>query len=370
MTSPEDGAVERSRPARSVDDERRSLEFLDRWDPIYFAFVMATGIVAIASRLLAFHRIAWGLFGLNVVAYLVIGGLTLAKIGRSPAAALEDLEEYDRGVGSFTAIAGTCVLGSQFVSFGVSTAIATGLFVVGAALWFVLIYAVFAALTIRDVDEPIDRGIDGSWFLTVVATQSLATLAGLLAPVHSSIQEPLLLTALGLYSIGGTFYLLLITLVFYRLTFFPFDPGSASPPYWINMGAVAITTLAGAILLESADQWSFLADIWGFLAGFTFFFWAAGTWWIPLLLVLGVWRHTVGEMALPHTVAGYDPRYWGMVFPLGMYTASTFRFATVTGIAALERIPDLFIYVALLAWTIVGVGLVHRVLEWMSRFTG
>ncbi|WP_336364586.1 tellurite resistance/C4-dicarboxylate transporter family protein [Halalkalicoccus salilacus] len=368
MTPPDDGAEERPRSARSVDDERRVRGFLERWDPIYFAFVMATGIVAIASRLLAFHRIAWGLFGLNVVAYLVVGGLTLAKIGRSPAATLEDLAEYDRGVGSFTAIAGTCVLGSQFVAFEVSTAIATGLLVVGGVLWFVLIYAVFAALTIRDTDEPIDRGIDGTWFLAVVATQSVATLTGLLAPVHSSIQEPLLLAALGLYSIGGTFYLLLITLVFYRLTLFPFDPREASPPYWINTGAVAITTLAGAILLENADGWSFLTDVWGFLAGFTFFFWAAGTWWIPLLVVLGVWRHTIGEMALPHTVAGYDPRYWGMVFPLGMYTASTFRFATATDIGVLDPVPELFIHVALLAWVVVGIGLVRRAFVWASRF--
>ena len=368
MTSPDDGTAERSGSARSVVDERSVGGFLERWDPIYFAFVMATGIVAIASRLLAFHRIAWGLFGLNVVAYLVIGGLTLAKIGRSPAATLEDLAEYDRGVGSFTAIAGTCVLGSQFVAFEVSTAIATGLLAVGAVLWFVLVYAVFAALTIRDTNEPIEQGIDGSWFLAVVATQSVAALSGLLAPIHPSIQEPLLLAALGLYSIGGTFYLLLITLVFYRLTFFPFDPRSASPPYWINMGAVAITTLAGAVLLENAGRWPFLADVWGFLAGFTFFFWAAGTWWIPLLLVLGVWRHTVGEMALPHTIAGYDPRYWGMVFPLGMYTASTFRFATVADIHVLEIVPESFIHVAMLAWAVVAIGLVRRAFERTSRF--
>lgn len=84
--------------------------------------------------------------------------------------------------------------------------------------------------------------------------------------------------------------------------------------------------------------------------------------------MLGVWRHTVGGMALPHTVAGYDPRYWGMVFPLGMYTASTFRFATATDVVVLERIPELFIYVALLAWTVVGIGLVRRTLERTSRF--
>lgn len=76
----------------------------------------------------------------------------------------------------------------------------------------------------------------------------------------------------------------------------------------------------------------------------------------------------IGEMALPHTVEGYDPRYWGMVFPLGMYTASTFRFATATDIGVLDPVPELFIHVALLAWVVVGIGLVRRAFVWASRF--
>ncbi|WP_089673440.1 tellurite resistance/C4-dicarboxylate transporter family protein [Halohasta litchfieldiae] len=335
---------------------------VDEWNTLYFAFVMATGIVSIATHELGFTRIGWGLFGLNVVAYLLISGLTLARIGHIPSVALHDLQSYDRGMVSFTMIAGTCVLGSQFVIFGVSTTVATGLLVVGSLLWVLLIYRVFFALTITTTDEPIAHGIDGSWFLVVVATQSVAVLAGLLAPLSQS-TESLLLVAVGLYSIGGMFYLILITLVFYRMTFYAFDPRSATPPYWINMGAVAITTLAGAILLETTDQWLFLADIEPFLTGFTFFFWATATWWIPLLIILGVWRHTVGGIALPHTLEGYRPRYWGMVFPLGMYTESSLRLGTVTDLTVLTDIPELFVYVALIAWVGVSVGLVRRLVD-------
>jgi hypothetical protein len=57
------------------------------------------------------------------------------------------------------------------------------------------------------------------------------------------------------------------------------------------MGAAAITTLAGAMLISGAPQWPFLGDLLPFLKGFTLFFWSAGTWWIPLLLILGIWRH-------------------------------------------------------------------------------
>jgi hypothetical protein len=39
----------------------------------------------------------------------------------------------------------------------------------------------------------------------------------------------------------------------YRYAFFKMAPADLSPPYWINMGAVAISTLAGATLLIDAS---------------------------------------------------------------------------------------------------------------------
>ena len=42
---------------------------------------------------------------------------------------------------------------------------------------------------------------------------------------------------------GGMLYIWMISLIFYRYTFFPFQPGDLTPPYWINMGAMAISTL-------------------------------------------------------------------------------------------------------------------------------
>ena len=35
---------------------------------------------------------------------------------------------------------------------------------------------------------------------------------------------------------------------------------------------------------------AFLETLLPFLKGFTIFFWATGTWWIPMLLILVVWR--------------------------------------------------------------------------------
>ncbi len=123
------------------------------------------------------------------------------------------------------------------------------------------------------------------------------------------------------------------------------------------MGAVAISTLAGTMLIEAAPQAPFLAASLPFLKGFTLFFWATATWWIPMLVILGFWRHIYQRFPLR-----YDPLYWGAVFPLGMYTAATWRLAEAIELPFVQWIPRVFIWVALAAWAATCLGLVRQLL--------
>ncbi|MGH9350900.1 MAG: hypothetical protein ACRD2G_01855 [Terriglobia bacterium] len=56
------------------------------------------------------------------------------------------------------------------------------------------------------------------------------------------------------------------------------------------MEAMATSTLAGALLIQSAPVDPLLRELMPFLKGLTLLFWTTGSWWIPLLLILGVWR--------------------------------------------------------------------------------
>jgi tellurite resistance protein TehA-like permease len=319
--------------------------------PGYFALVMATGIVSLASHFMGMEPIAQVLLWINVVAYVVLWILTVARLAMYRQQLVNDLTGHARGVTFLTMVAGTCVLGSQFAILTPLMIAAEFLWLGGFALWLLLIYTFFAAVTIREPKPALDNGINGAWMLVVVSTESLCVLG---TSVAQSLGAPqlVLLISLGAYLLGGMLYGVFITLILYRWIFFGLKAEKLVPSYWINMGAVAIATLAGSRLLLIAQQWTLLQELVPFLIGFTFFFWAVATWWIPLLVIVGIWRHGIARVPLT-----YDPQYWSMVFPLGMYTTATFMLARATGVTLLDPIAATFIYVALAAWLITFVAM-------------
>jgi len=340
-------------PIPSPSSRTQPLPALATLTPAIFGIVMATGIVSLASRQHGLIGLGRGLFALNIAFYLSIWGLVVSRAIRYPFQVLADLVDHARAPGYFTAVAATAVLGLQFIDFGGREDIGFALWWFALGLWLVLGYGIFAALTVKPEKPALDRGMHGGWLLAVVATQSIAVLGIALLNAFSEAWRPLLgFACLALWLWGGMLYTLLMALIFYRCLFLRLSPEDLSPPYWINMGAMAISTLAGARLALAAGSLPVLEQFLPFLKGFSVFYWASGSWWIPLLLVLGVWRHLLRRFPLR-----YDPLYWSAVFPLGMYAAATHDLSRALNISFLGWLPPIFLSTAWLAWSLALVGL-------------
>lgn len=331
--------------------------------PGYFAMVMTTGILSVGGYLLGFPVFARVLLYINIFAYIILWILTLLRIFKHRRRFVYDLTGHEKGPSFFTLVAGTCVFGSQILTVTGNTRIPFILWCVGVVLWVIVMYTFFTSVSIRRRKPALETGINGAWLIAAVGTHSVSVLGTLLSPSITSGKEIVLFFTLCMYFLGCMLYLNIITLIFYRFTFLKLDFEEMTPPYWVNMGAVAITTLAGANLILHNDQMPLLLEITPFLKGFTTFFWMTGTWWIPLLFILMFWRHFIH-----HYPIKYDPQFWAMAFPLAMYTTSTYQLSNALALPFVAYIAYGMVFVAIIVYILVLLGLINHVVYDYSYF--
>jgi tellurite resistance protein TehA-like permease len=320
--------------------------------PGYFALVMATGILAVGASQQEIDWLADVLYAVAAVAYVVLAALFALRILRYTDRFVADITNHAKGFAFLTAVAGTSVLGSASVIIHGWWTLGWVLWWIAAALWSILLYTTLIAVVIGEDKPGLEAGINGTWFLLTVSTESIAVLAALLLGRDGG--DLLAFTAVAALLLGVVLYLIVMTMVFLRWTFLSLDPTEADPPAWIAAGAVAITVLAGSNLLVSAPASERVAQLAPLLEGIVVLAWATATFWFPLMIAIGVWRHLVRRLPLR-----YHPSYWALVFPLGMYSAATFRMRAAIGLDGLGWLPDLVFYIALGAWLAAAWGLVH-----------
>ncbi|MBF6173291.1 tellurite resistance/C4-dicarboxylate transporter family protein [Nocardia blacklockiae] len=325
--------------------------------PGWFAAVMATGIV---SRAVTGAGWAWGgdvLLVIGLVAFAVLTVATLLRLAFFPAEALADARNPAVGFTYLTFVAGSAVLAAGLAKHDRATP-ALVLLGIAAAAWLLLCYAIPAALMVHHAPDEAVTGADGTWFLWVVGTQSLAVAATLLPqPWGHRFAVPALLC----WSVGVVLYLGVAALVLGTLFGGALTAAKLVPAYWVFMGATAISVLAGAQVLEDGPD-RLVTEVRPFVAGAALALWAFGSWLIPLLLAAGVWRHLVRHFAV-----AYEPGLWSIVFPIGMYGVGTAELGRVLGAHWMVTFGHAEAWVALGAWLATAAALVVTLLRRRRR---
>ncbi len=311
--------------------------------PGYFALVMATGIISNAFFASGYRLWSDLLFAVILLAYPALWLLTLLRIALVPRRFWADLVNPGQTFAFFTIVAGTGVFAVALSLRGFATA-ALLLWLFALVVWFALIYLGFATLIFRNTARGADI-VHGGWLNAIVGTESLVILGTIVAPAAGPLGPAVLVLIHMLWGVGLAFYAIFIALFANRIFFHEVETDDITPLLWVVMGAAAIATNAGSTLILAGDRMAFLQAIRPFIDGVTLITWAWATWWIPLLVLLGIWKHGIRRVPV-----AYTPLLWSLVFPLGMYSVATLRLSLAADFPPLRPVSFVMMWVALAAW--------------------
>jgi tellurite resistance protein TehA-like permease len=320
-------------------------------DPGYFAYVMGTGIISVGVRNHGLTILSDVLFWLAAGGYVLLLGLTIVRLFLAPSMLRAEFNDPSRGFRFFTFVAGTAVLGTRLTLSGYQS-LPLALLAIAWCTWTLLGYVVPWTAVLGREDRPVIASANGTWFIWVVASQSVAVLSAALEPSVRTGRRELALVAVFSWSVGVFLYGAAGIFVAARMLIYPLRPIDLTPPYWVAMGATAITVLAGARIVQMADA-PMVAATRGLVAGCSVVFWAFGTWLIPVLVAAGWWRHVTHRVPLR-----YEPTLWSIVFPLGMYGVAGHYLGSADHLPIVRGIGENETWIALVVWALTFVAMI------------
>ncbi|GAA1144379.1 tellurite resistance/C4-dicarboxylate transporter family protein [Ornithinicoccus hortensis] len=317
---------------------------------------MATGILSVGLLLEGFEVFSRVLLMICVVAFLVLLTLTGVRLVRHRAALVADFLDPSRAFGFFTYVAGTNVLAVRLAMDGHHRVTAV-LLALTTLAWLVLGYVIPWTAVLGKTARPVVAAANGTWFIWVVASQSVAVAAASLQPAIGGAGDGLAVLAVVSWSVGVFLYAAAGVFVALRMMLYELRPVDLNPPYWVAMGACAITVLAGARIVEM-DAAPMVDATRGLVAGLSVVFWAFASWLIPVLFLVGWWRHRTHRVPLR-----YEATLWSMVFPLGMYAVAGIYLGQADSLPLVGWIGRTELWLALVVWAIVLVAMVRHVAQ-------
>ncbi len=301
---------------------------------------MGTGIVSIALSSDSQETLSRIWLALATAEWLALALLAAGALARDP----HRLLRLARSPASLTSVAATAVLGASLHAAG-ATFVPAALLAAATVPWIAI-----SLVFVRQRRLP----RTGSSFMLTVAAQSLAVLAALTA---GPADVWLTLAAIALAALG------LIAYPFVLVRFDPHELLAGAGDQWVAGGALAISSLAICEIALAASRQPAIHAIGATVGDVGAVIWIASVLWLPPLLI--------AEVRSPRV--HYQLRRWSTLFPVGMYAASGFAVARVSGLQPAGSFARFWLWGAVALSIILFVGLVRsrvfgaRRLETRSR---
>lgn len=335
------------------------IRWLEDMYPGYFTLTMATGIIAIALELLGIKGLSNLIYWLTLVSWVTIFIIYLCRLIYFPKAVIDDLLDPRRTFSFFSFVAATNVSGLLLNLHG-QNYLAIFCWVLAFLAWSALLYCSFGVLIFLHGERNVNI-VDGGWLICIVGTQSLVLLGLKIVYYLDSYAGFMMLGIYMLWLFGLILYAIFVTLFCYRIFFLEMKIDDYSPLMWVIMGAAAISANSSSTLDMSDPVIHVLSEMHPVVDGIALLTWTWATWWIPLLVIIGFWKHFVRRIPLR-----YEPRQWSIVFPLGMYTVASYQLSLAAEFEPIHLISHVMIWVAIAVWCLLMIGLFRRLTDWFS----
>lgn len=337
-----------------------ALTVVQAFTPNWFAATMGTGILALMLPHLPLPGTALlgeGLWVLNMVLLVLFTALSVARIALFPKDSLATLHHPVQSMFLGAVPMGLATVINGLIAFGVPRW-GEGAAVLARDLWaFDALLSVGVGLLVPYLmftrqDHALER-MTGVWLLPIVASEVAAASAGLIAPhLDTSSATTLVYAGYVLFALSVPLALMVITVLILRLAqhklptpdlavsmFLPLGPLATGALALLQLGEAAPRVLAAQGLGELAPVLTGL----GLAGGLVL--WGFGAWWLALA-TLTTLRFV--RLGLPFNLG-----WWGLTFPLGVYTAATFGLGALTHLDVFTHLGHVFVVVLTALWGLV-----------------
>jgi tellurite resistance protein TehA-like permease len=319
---------------------------IEKFDPVSFAYVMASGSIAIALHVTGWANLAQLFLAFGSLGYIWFIFLFVLRQYRYPKIFMQEIVQVQEQFKYFTFSAGSSALAVGFGQRG-NDSIGLVLGIVGIVSTVVITYAIFCLSFFKEKDSI--QSVSPLWLLMAIASNSVGIVITLLWKHDLFVHQLFLVTAFVFWAFGVFIYFAFMTLNMYRMLFFPFEGKHFNPAYWTCMGAAAIAVVDGGNLVTVKNAPQFLEIVSPFIKGMILFLWGWGSAWIPILCFMGVIKHIYFKMPFQ-----YHPSLWAIVFPLGMYTTATFYLVSTVQLDSVQEMIPFWLWIAVFSWFFVA----------------